>query len=232
MSRKPGVRWIKSSEKGGALMLRWLVLLVLLGNALLFLWYAQEYRFADTLRQSDIRPAALRLPDELGEGESLLMRPRECGYFQPLETDYEAERLLAQLEGYGVDLAYEKIPPVAQGWRVELPLPADTDRRVVLLDQLASLGWVPESRDGALVMGIYPDDAAINEQFMPFPDALQTKLRKKINYTQIDAYRVAVSYLQGFEFDQELIKSVAAQWPGTQFEKKPCEGVATLKSDQ
>jgi hypothetical protein len=213
-------------------MLRWLVLLVLLGNALLFLWYAQEYRFTDTLRQSDIRPAAIRLPDELGEGESLLMRPRECGYFQPLETDYEAERLLAQLEEYDVDLAYEKIPPIALGWRVELPLPADADRRVALLDQLASLGWVPESRDGALVMGVYPDDAAVNELYLQFPDDLRNKLRKKTNYIQSDAFRVAVSYLQGFEFDQELIKSVATQWPGAQFEKKPCEGVATLKSDQ
>jgi hypothetical protein len=213
-------------------MLRWLVLLVLLGNALLFLWYAQEYRFTDTLRQSDIRPAAIRLPDELGEGESLLMRPRECGYFQPLETGYEAERLLAQLEEYGVDLAYEKIPPIALGWRVELPLPADADRRVALLDQLASLGWVPESRDGALVMGVYPDDAAVNELYLQFPDDLRNKLRKKTNYIQSDAFRVAVSYLQGFEFDQELIKSVATQWPGAQFEKKPCEGVATLKSDQ
>jgi hypothetical protein len=213
-------------------MLRWLVLLVLLGNALLFLWYAQEYRFTDTLRQSDIRPAAIRLPDELGESESLLMRPRECGYFQPLETDYEAERLLAQLEEYDVDLAYEKIPPIALGWRVELPLPADADRRVALLDQLASLGWVPESRDGALVMGVYPDDAAVNELYLQFPEDLRNKLRKKTNYIQSDAFRVAVSYLQGFEFDQELIKSVATQWPGAQFEKKPCEGVATLKSDQ
>jgi hypothetical protein len=160
-------------------MLRWLVLLVLLGNALLFLWYAQEYRFTDTLRQSDIRPAAIRLPDELGESESLLMRPRECGYFQPLETDYEAERLLAQLEEYDVDLAYEKIPPIALGWRVELPLPADADRRVALLDQLASLGWVPESRDGALVMGVYPDDAAVNELYLQFPEDLRNKLRKK-----------------------------------------------------
>ena len=213
-------------------MLRWLVLLVLLANALLFLWYAQEYRFVDTVRQSDIRPAALRLPSELNEGEELVLRPRECGYFQPLESDYEAERLLTQLEGYGVDLAYEKIPPVAQGWRVELPLPADAERRVTLLDQLASLGWVPESRDGALVMGVYPDDTAVDELFLQFPDDLQSKLRKKVNYTQSDAFRVAVSYLQGFEFDQELIETVATQWPGAQFEKKPCEGVATLKPDQ
>ena len=213
-------------------MLRWLVLLVLLGNALLFLWYAQEYRFADTVRQPDIRPAALRFSSELGEAEQLQMRPRECGYFQPLESDYEAERLLDQLEGYGIDLAYEKIPPVAQGWRVELPLPADADSRVALLDQLASLGWVPESRDGALVMGVYPDAAAVDELFTQFPDDLQSKLRKKINFTQSDAFRVAVSYLQGFEFDQELIDRVATQWPGAQFEKKPCEGVATLKSDQ
>lgn len=213
-------------------MLRWLVLLVLLGNALLFLWYAQEYRFADTVRQPDIRPAAVRLPTELGEGEQLVMRPRECGFFQPLESDYEAERLLATLEGYGMDLAYETIPPVAQGWRVELPLPADADRRVELLDQLAMLGWVPESRDGALVMGVYPDDAAVESMFMAFPDELRSKLRKKINFYQSDAFRVTVSYLQGFEFDQELIEMVATQWPGTQFEKKPCEGVATLKSDQ
>lgn len=213
-------------------MLRWLVLLVLLGNALLFLWYAQAYRFADTVRQPDIRPAALRLPSELDAGEQLELRPRACGYFQPLESDYEAERLLIQLEAYGVDLAYEKIPPVAQGWKVELPLPADAERRVVLLDQLASLGWVPESRDGALVMGVYPDDAAVDELRKQFPEDLQSKLRKKVNTIQSDAFRVAVSYLQGFEFDQELIEMVATQWPGAQFEKKPCEGVATLKPDQ
>ena len=232
MSAKPGVRWIEFGGEGNTLMLRWLVLLVLLGNALLFLWYAQEYRFSDTIRQPDIRPAAIRLPNELEVGEHLVLRPRECGYFQPFESEYEAEKLLVQLESYGVDLAYEKIPPIAQGWRVELPLPADADRRVALLDQLALLGWVPESRDGALVMGVYPSDEAVDELLLQFPEDLQSKLRKKVNFIQSDAYRVAVSYLQGFEFDQELIEMVATQWPGAQFEKKPCERVATLKSDQ
>ena len=85
-------------------MLRWLVLLVLLGNALLFLWYAQEYRFSDTIRQPDIRPAAIRLPNELEVAEQLVLRPRECGYFQSFESEYEAEKLLVQLESYGVEV--------------------------------------------------------------------------------------------------------------------------------
>jgi hypothetical protein len=214
-------------------MLRWVLLLTLLVNSLLFLWYAQQYRFADAIRQPDIRPAGQKLISELSESERPSLRPRECASFVKLETEYEAESLASFLdEALIEDVMQRQSPPMQVGLRVEMPLPADSASRITLLDELAKLGWLPESRDGALVFGQFSDELASETFAKEFPAELKSRLRFKPAYSQVPTYQVDFSYLQGFEIDQKILKLVAERWPFAEIEKNHCEGVASGKLDQ
>jgi hypothetical protein len=214
-------------------MLRWILLLTLLVNSLLFLWYAQQYRFADAIRQPDIRPAGQKLLTELTESEKPQLRPRECATFTGLETEYEAESLANFLiEAQIDDVLQHQSKPKQIGLRVEMPLPADSTARVALLDELAKLGWLPESRDGALVFGQFSDELASESFAKEFPAELKSRLRFKPAFSEVATYQVDFSYLQGFEIDQKILNLLVERWPIAEFEKNHCEGVASGKLDQ
>lgn len=213
-------------------MLRWIFLLVLLANALLFFWYAQKYHFAQSVSQPDFKPSVLRLPSELRTGETLTPRPRECATFAPLASEYEASRLVELLQERGFAAAYESMPPVEDGVRLEYPLPADAEARIAVLDDLARAGWVPESRDGALVLGSYPNQEAAQAMLALLPQQVAKKTRVKSVLRASGDFKVSTSYLIGYEISSEIKQLITDSWLGIKFEKNLCEGVASPRVDQ
>lgn len=213
-------------------MLRWLFLIVLLANSLLFFWYAQKYHFTPTSSQPDFKPAALRMPNELGANEILEPRPKECARFSPLSSDYEAARLAELLEQNGFVAEINALPPVEDGVSLDLPLPADAESRIRILDELARVGWVPESRDGALVLGRYPDADAAKALQASLPQDISARTRIKSVMRATGDYSVETTYLIGYEISSEIKQLISNSWPGIIFEKNLCEGVATPQVDQ
>ncbi|HSG04564.1 MAG TPA: hypothetical protein VLA39_12650 [Marinobacterium sp.] len=208
-------------------MLRWVFLLALLANALLFFWYAQKYHFAQSVSQPDFKPSVLRLPSELRAGESLMPRPRECASFAPLSSEYEASRLVELLREQGFAADYTPMPPVEDGVRLEYPLPADAEARIAVLDDLARAGWVPESRDGALVLGSYADQQAAQTMLASLPQQVADKTRIKSVLRASGDFKVSTSYLVGYEITSEIKQLINDSWLGIKFEKNLCEGVAS-----
>jgi len=213
-------------------MLRWLLLMILLANSLMFLWYAQQYRFSETVRNPDIRPAELRLSSELEGAEPFVARQKQCVRFLPLKTIVEAQQLVTLLDSYQLDASINKEPPRQDGVRLSIPMPADSLSRISLLDELALLGWVPEVRDGSLFLGVYKNDEEVEDVIKGLSSPLASKARVAPNVSNEERFSVAFSYLQGFEIDQQLIDLVEESWPGVGIEKKRCLGVATHNTDQ
>lgn len=208
-------------------MLRWIFLLIVLANALLFFWYAQTYHFSRAETPKDFKPSVLRLPSELNPGEVLESRERECAVYSPLASEYEASRLASVLEQQGYAVDFGLMPEVADGVRLEIPLPADAQSRIRLLDDLARVGWVPESRDGVLVLGNYADEAALAKVRSSLPDNISKRARGREVMRQSGDFEVRTSYLAGYEIGSEIKQLISQSWPGVKFEKNPCEGVAT-----
>lgn len=213
-------------------MLRWLFLLILLANSLLFFWYAQKYHFAPVTSQPDFKPSALRLPSEISPSETLEPRPRECASFAPLASDYEAARLEQLLSERGFLAKKRSLPPVVDGVSLDLPLPADAEARINILDELARAGWVPETRDGALVLGRYSNREAASEVQASLPSQIASRTRVKPVMRVSSEYAVETSYLIGYEISSEIKQLITQSWPGVIFQKNVCEGVATPQIDQ
>ena len=213
-------------------MLRWVFLLILLANSLLFFWYAQKYHFTESKSQPDFKPKVLRLPSELQPGETLEARPRECGIFLPLASEFEASRLAELLAERGFASEYKAMPPIEDGVRVEYPLPADAEARIQVLDDLARAGWVPETRDGALVLGSYTDEGVARQMLAGLPAKITDKARVKSVLRASGDFEVHTSYLIGYEISSEIKQLITDSWPGVKFEKNLCEGVARPKVDQ
>ncbi len=213
-------------------MLRWVFLLLLLANALLFFWYAQAYRFADDGSRTDFKPSVLRTPTELSPTDRLQPRPRECGAYHPLAGEFEAQKLVEMLERYAIQANTERMPQVMTGLRLELPLPADADARIEILDNLARIGWVPETRDGALVLGEYSSESDLVATKNALPEDIAERTRTREVLAPARDYKVSVSYLVGYEIGSEINQLILDSWPGIKFEKNPCEKVASLGVDQ
>lgn len=213
-------------------MLRWLVLLLMLANSLLLFWYAQKYRFAEPDRLPDINPKLLRMPTELDAFEVLIPRTRECALYLDLSSEYEARRLVELLATRGYAAAVEPMPARLVGLRLDYPLPADAEARIRVLDRLARSGWVPETRDGALVLGAYESEAELAAVKQQLPEDIASGTRVRRVLAPSGQFQVAVSYLIGYEITSEINQIVKNGWPGIKFEKKVCSGVASSKVDQ
>jgi hypothetical protein len=149
-----------------------------------------------------------------------------------LASEYEASRLADLLSERGFAAEYKTMPPVEDGVRMEYPLPADADARIRVLDDLARVGWVPESRDGALVLGSYADTDTAKQMLKQLPEAVSQKARIKSVLRSSGDYVVETSYLIGYEISSEIKQLITDSWPGVKFEKNLCEGVASPRVDQ
>ncbi|GGC09778.1 hypothetical protein GCM10011352_40360 [Marinobacterium zhoushanense] len=213
-------------------MLRWLFLLLLLANALLFFWYAQQRAAEPEVKVSTSGGAGLRLLSELPANEVLPARERVCLSYAPLSSQYEAQRLESVLASEPVSTETVRLPAVVIGWRLVLPLPADAAQRIELLDALAREGWVPESRGGLLSFGRFPDLVSLNGVRNRLPPDLRERVQAEEIVADEAFWQVRVKHLAGYEISSEINQLVAASWPGIKIEKNDCEGVATPKGDQ
>ncbi|MBV1787912.1 hypothetical protein KQ940_07565 [Marinobacterium sp. D7] len=213
-------------------MLRWLFLLLLLANTLLFFWYAQQRAAEHKPAVAASKGVGLRLLSELPPNEVLPARERVCLSYAPLSSRYEAQRLVSVLSSEPVSAEAVQLPPAITGWRLVLPLPADAAQRIELLDSLAREGWVPESRGGLLSFGRFSDQSALQGARSRLPAALRERVRVEEILADEALWQVRVKHLAGYEISSEINRLVAASWPGIKIEKNDCEGVASPQGDQ
>lgn len=211
-------------------MLRWLFLLLLLANALLFFWYAQQQRVEQEVNVS--RVGNLRLLSELGADEVLPARERVCLSYGPVSSARDAQRLLSLLADEPVSAQAVALPPAIVGYRLTLPLPADNAARIELLDALARQGWVPETRGGRLSLGTFADPVALQA----VRNELSAVLRARTEVVPVRApeslFEIRVEHLSGYEISNKINQLIQSSWPEIKIEKNPCKGVASPRSDQ
>lgn len=209
-------------------MLRWLALLLLLSNALLLLWYAQQ-REEKVAMPAINEIKRLRLLHELGGGEVLRPRKQVCYAAGDFVSRNEAIDAQAWLQARGVDSELRSVPAAVIGYRLRLQRPADSDAQLALLDQLALAGWVPQTEAGHFVLGPFLGDRAL-QQAQTEQEAIGEVLKLKLDVEPIRESRTLkqlwISMPEG-AFDPSLVRSsMAAGWPGMEIEKKSCERVA------
>lgn len=213
-------------------MLRWTFLLLLLANALLFFWFAQQHVAPAPVEMRSPGVARLKLLSELGPGEVLPARQRVCLVYAPLSSQAEAQSLVQLLDREQVSAEAVALPPQAEGYRLSLSLPADSDRRVKMLDELAAAGWVPESHGSEMLFGHYASRETAQAAHDSLPDELKAHVSLAPEFGSETRYEVHVSHLVGYEISSEINGLIESSWPGVKIEKKPCEGVASPRGDQ
>ncbi|SEG77677.1 hypothetical protein [Marinobacterium lutimaris] len=215
------------------MIVRWFFLLLLLANALLFFWYAQRQAAAPVAADNaDVAVGDLRLLNELDAGDRLPARERVCFDYTSLSSESEAQRLLRMLEPEPVTAQASPLPAEVVGWRLVLPLPADSARRIALLDELAQQGWVPESRGANLSFGSFDNRAALDAVRQQLPADIGARTRVLEQTAERGRWEVRVSHLAGYEISSEIKQLVLRTWPGIKVEKNGCEGVASPRSDK
>ncbi len=214
--------------------MRWLALLLLLFNALLLLWYAQQ-QAAVPVDVAGEQISRLRLLHELGGGETLQSRERVCYQLGDFAARAEVETASNRLQERGFDTRIESAPPAVLGYRLRLPRPADPGAQLELLDRLALAGWVPQTRDGDFVLGPFMGVDGLRQaqaEREAIDKVLQLKLAREPILDDAPGFRIQVSIAADGAVDRILDRMMSAGWPGIKIEKKVCEGVAHPQSDQ
>lgn len=215
-------------------MLRWLALLLLLLDALVLLWYAQQRPPAQPTPASE-QISRLRLLHELGGGETLPLRARECFLIGPFASSTEAETAQRWLLQRGFDSVAEPAPPALLGYHLRLPRPAEPEARLALLDRLALAGWVPQTRDGDFVLGPFLGEQARQQaraEQQAIAEVLSLPLQLEPLHDTTPRLQLRVTAAEGADNAGRLQALAGAGWPGIKIEKKSCEGVAHPESDQ
>ncbi|WP_027855577.1 hypothetical protein [Marinobacterium litorale] len=201
-------------------MMRWLFLMLLLANALLFLWYAQQQ--VEPAPEHTSEHSEIRLLKELPVDAVLPARERICLSYQPLADRYDAERLATLLKDEPVSAEVAPLPPAVIGYRLTLPLPATADARIQLLDRLAEGGWVPETRGGALSFGTFNDREALERVRGELPRPLQVQTRVQPVEAQDGTWEVRVKHLSGYKISSEIKQVIENGWPEIKVKKNAC----------
>ncbi|MBV0934003.1 hypothetical protein [Marinobacterium weihaiense] len=216
-------------------MTRWLALLLLLSNALLLLWYSQQYESGATERPASTEISRLRLLHELGGGEQLQLRSQVCYALGRFASASEAEDAQAWLQERGIDSQREILPAVVIGYRLRLARPADAQAQLALLDRLALAGWVPQTDGGYFVLGPFMGTDAYQQaqrEQRAISDVLQLTLALEPIRASGASHELRLQAPEGVLQPQGLASRMASRWPGIKIEKKSCKGVAQSQSDQ
>lgn len=214
--------------------MRWFALLLLLLNAMVLLWYAQQ-QSAQAPAVASEQLSKLRLLHELGGGEVLQTRALECYEVGTFLSRQEVDDAFLRLESLGFILEVESAAPIVLGYRLRLPQPAQPEAQLELLDRLALAGWVPQTVAGDFVLGPFMGEDA-RQQALAEAEAIRKVLQLQLEPQPImdDApgFRLAASILEGSVDEARLARILGAGWPGVKIEKKSCEGVAQPQADQ
>ncbi|GAA0699380.1 hypothetical protein GCM10009104_30180 [Marinobacterium maritimum] len=215
-------------------MMRWVALLLLLLNALMLLWYAQQ-QSAETPEMVSEQISRLRLLHELGGGETLQPRAQECYQLGAFGSRAEVATAVERLQERGFDTEVEPAAPAVLGYRLRLPRPAEPAAQLELLDRLALAGWVPQTRDGDFVLGPFMGEDALR-QARAEREAIHAVLKLELQQEPIlddtPGFQILAAIAEGHMDEARLAQLMAAGWPGIKIEKKLCEGVAQPQSDQ
>ncbi len=214
--------------------MRWLALLLLLMNALLLFWYAQQ-QAVESPDVSTEQISRLRLLHELGGGEVLSPRERVCYQLGDFVSRMEADVASIRLQERGFDTQIVTAPPFVLGYRLRLPRPAEPGAQLALLDRLALAGWVPQTQGGDFVLGPFMGAEAL-QRARAERTAIHAVLALELELDPIldDApgFRIQASSAEGQMDETRLARMMVVGWPGIKIEKKLCEGVAQPQSDQ
>lgn len=215
-------------------MLRWIALLLLLGNALLLLWYGQRHQ-VEPVRPIDPELTRLLLLSELEGGRRLQPRERQCYRVGSFMVVSEVARAQGRLEREGFVVERIRAPSRVLGYQLRLSIPDAGTARVQLLDELALAGWVPQIDQGEFVLGPFVGPDA-GRRVEVERRALEQVLKLGIRQVEIPdpnpGIDLVVSLAPGQSLGVGLRQNLISGWPGIKIEKKVCEGVALPQSDQ
>lgn len=217
-------------------MLRWLLLILLLCNALLFLWYAQREQVlpADS-GSSHEQVTGLRLLHELPAGEVARPLQTECYQLGVFATEREAEQAAGRLAPVALAVAQFPAPEAVAGYQLAVGIPSQAQAQRELLDQLALAGWVPQTRQGQFLLGPFMGenarvDASVEQRALREGLGLGSEL-KPVMQPGIGIL-LEVEVPAGAEIGQASRQLLLRGWPGIKIEKKLCSGLAQPQSDQ
>jgi len=217
-------------------MLRWLLLLLLLCNALLFLWYAQKQQVATGgTADADLHVNQLRFLHELSAGESVRPLQGDCYQLGVFASDREAEQAVSRLSKVVFDARQLPAPPEVVGYELAIEIPSDAQAQRELLDTLALAGWVPQTRQGQFILGPFTGEQAQADATLE-----QEALREGLGLaSEVRSIRqpatgvlLEVEVPAGTEIGPALRQLLLRGWPGLKIEKKLCSGLAQPQSDQ
>lgn len=215
-------------------MLRWLALLLLLLNALVLLWYAQQQAVESPAAATE-QISRLRLLHELGGGAVLQPRKLQCYRIGDFGSQREVEAAVARLRVQGFDTSIESAPSAILGYRLRLSRPSDAEAQLELLDRLALAGWVPQTQEGDFVLGPFMGQDARHQaesEREAIKSILKLELRQEPIYDDTPVLRILAGIPEGRIDEVRLARMMASGWPGIKIQKKSCEGVASPQSDQ
>jgi len=211
-------------------MLRWLLLLLLLCNALLFLWYAQRQAIPPAESPgADARVTKLRLLHELPAGKRIDSGQRECYQLGIFSSEREAEQAIQRLKGMVSSVEWLSAPAEVTGYQLAVEMPADAGERRALLDSLALAGWVPQTRNGQFLLGPFRGerarrDAEIEQGALKEGLGVESRLQPVRQAGAGILLQIEVS--AGARMDASSRQLLLRGWPGIKIEKKLCSGVA------
>lgn len=224
--------------------MRWLFLFLMLANATLLFWYAQQAVGPDHGDEAAVEGLPLVLVSEqpvaslrrvtaegMGAGDEPVARP--CFMIGVIDNMLTAERIVEffSVRGYRARINQQSQARVV-GYQVRLPAPDGDAARIGLLRQLDAAGVVPESRmeQGRLqfVLARYRSDEEAERFAAGLAGALAAEFALEIVPVEQADWRYRVQ-IDG-PFDQEMSNKINAivqkAYPELKIEKKLCEGVA------
>ncbi|WP_139327227.1 hypothetical protein [Marinobacterium stanieri] len=211
----------------GEMMLRWLALLLLLGNALLLFWYGQQRQLAEPAPEATLKN--LHLLHELDRSAQLQPRELQCYRLGVFMSESELQRARGLLADKGFVIERQDAQSAVIGYHLRVSVPADAEARIQLLDELALAGWVPQTDAGDFVLGPFVGDEA-QQAARTERQALMAVLDVDVRQVPIPdpdpGHDLLVSIPAGDELDDVLRQLLLSGWPGIKIEKKSCEGVA------
>jgi|GEM_PF-1542356 len=220
-------------------MMRWVCLLLLLANALVFFWYALQQRTAQ--RDDYVEPeVSLKLLSEIdvrrltpltSEAERTHSNA-ECLVFTG-SGQVDADGLVSFLQQQGLEVersSEEQLLPV--GTELVLPSGMEASERVKAIEAFERIDLVLQSSsdqiDAALSAGVFNDPARLALIAAWGAENGVQLVSRSVERSSL-RYRLQVR----LGFDQKMAtkinKVVAAAYPDAKIEKKVCQGVAKVK---
>lgn len=221
------------------MMLRWLFMFLLLGNAVLLLWYSgfQEHKRVAAENPQPSGVQTLRLVAELDERLISKAEPEkaaitECLLFQGFKTAVSAAAVVEFVVEQGFDAEVEQASrKVVSHYTLNVATPEELERSMLLLDELEARGWqVTEDEilaGGNISVGRFSTQAEAERTALAL-GARQYKVSIAPTERVEDYYIVAVFQSVDQKLSKEIKEVVLESYSDIKIAKKVCSGVARV----